>query len=211
MSGDSTDQSSSEDTCDKECKYTSIEDVKKLKVAELRTELKRLGLRVVGNKKALIARLSKKVSNFDQKSQNKSTDLPNVLNKIAKKTHSRSLVVLFSDLFTPKNDPTDIIRSMQHLKHNQNEILVFHVVDKKTESDFTFENRPIEFIDLESNKTVKLSPYEFKNQFHRDIKNWHHDLKVKFGQSKIDYIDVDIDSPVQKVLNDYLIKRKKMG
>jgi hypothetical protein len=34
-------------------------------------------------------------------------------------------------------------------------VLLFHVIDKKTETDFDFEDRPYEFIDLESGERIK--------------------------------------------------------
>jgi uncharacterized protein (DUF58 family) len=140
----------------------------------------------------------------------KSTKVANVLHEIAEKTHRRSLVILFSDMFDGDEDPNEIFKALQHLKHNKHEVLLFHVTDHKTELEFEFDERPYEFIDLESREKIKLNPAEIREQFTTQLTSFHKELKLKCNQLKIDFISADAQSDYFEVLQAYLIKRSKM-
>jgi len=133
-----------------------------------------------------------------------------VLHEIAEKIHKRSLVVIFSDMFEQIEDAQELFGALQHLKHQQHEVLLFHVVDKKTEQDFVFENRPYEFIDLETGEKVKLQPNQIQDSYRKQIVEFSQELKMKCGQYKIDFIEVDIAQPFEDILYAYMVKRAKM-
>jgi hypothetical protein len=103
-----------------------------------------------------------------------------------------------------------LFSALQHLKHNQHEVLLFHVIDKKTETDFDFEDRPYEFIDLESGERVKVQAAQVKDYYRKYIQEFNASLKLKCGQYKIDFIEADISHGFDQILQTYLIKRSKM-
>jgi uncharacterized protein (DUF58 family) len=145
-----------------------------------------------------------------QESQNKTTSIASVLHEIAQKIHKRSLVILFSDMFHNQDQHDQLFTALQHLKHQKNEVLIFHISDHDTELNFEFENRPYEFIDLESGEKTRLVPGEIKNSYQQAIKQYFQQLKMKCNQFKIDLVEVDVKEPFQKVLSQYLIKRARM-
>ena len=53
-------------------------------------------------------------------------------------------------------DNDDIFAALQHLRHAKHDVILFHVYDKKSELDFNFENRPYEFIDMETDRKLKF-------------------------------------------------------
>jgi uncharacterized protein (DUF58 family) len=132
------------------------------------------------------------------------------LHLIAEKIHKRSLVVIFSDMFDDINNAEKIFSALQHLKHNKHEVLLFHVKDKKTEEDFDFEERPYEFVDIETGESIKAQPSQVKDFYQASIKTFFQDLKLKCGQYKIDFIEADINEGIDQILWAYLIKRDKM-
>lgn len=138
------------------------------------------------------------------------TDVPAVLHQIANKIHKRSLVIIFSDMFSESDDQEEIFKALLHLKHNKHEVLVFHVTDHTTELEFEFDDRPFRFVDLESNETIKLNPREVKKHYTSQMKQLYNDLKIKCGSYKIDLIEADVSDPFEKILGAYLIKRKRM-
>ena len=140
----------------------------------------------------------------------KSTGVASVIHEIAEKIHRRSLVILFSDMFDNITESEKLFSALQHLKHNMHEVLIFHVTDKKTESDFAFEDRPYEFIDLETNEKIKLNPAQVKDDYQRVLQSFYHDLKLRCGQYKIDFIEADIAQGFEQILSAYLVKRAKM-
>jgi uncharacterized protein (DUF58 family) len=156
----------------------------------------------------LFTSLEKKVKATNENP--KPTKVAKVLHEIAEKTHRRSLVVLFSDMFDSSENEDEIFKALQHLKHNKHEVILFHVTDHKTELDFNFSERPYEFIDLETGEKLLLNPLEIKDQFKDELKKYHLNLKMRCNQLKIDFISADINEGYFEVLQAYMIKRTKM-
>lgn len=147
---------------------------------------------------------------LNREKRNQSTAVTDTLHLIADKIHTRSLVVIFSDMFEDMEDSERLFSALQHLKHNKHEVLLFHVADKKTELDFDFADGPYEFIDLETNERLKLQPAQVKEQYVKTLNNFYHELKIKCGQYKIDFIDVDIEKGFDPIMSSFLAKRAKM-
>ncbi|MEO1654307.1 MAG: DUF58 domain-containing protein [Bacteroidota bacterium] len=144
------------------------------------------------------------------KQEGQKTSVAETIHKIADKVSRRSLVIIFSDMFENQDNNQAIFSALQHLKHNQHEVLLFHVTDKKTEEDFEFEERPHEFIDLESGEKIRLQPSQIKSYYQQRVKSYYKELKLKCGQYKIDFIEADIGMGFDQILHAYLVKRGKM-
>jgi uncharacterized protein (DUF58 family) len=138
------------------------------------------------------------------------TDVALVLHQIAQQIPKRSLVIIFSDMFSRQEDSTAIFEALQHLKHQNHEVLLFHVMDRKTEEAFEFSERPYLFVDVETGEQLKLQPSQVRENYKAAIEKFRHGLELKCGQYKIDFIPVDINEPFDKVLYGYLVKRGKM-
>lgn len=141
---------------------------------------------------------------------NKKTSVVETLHEIAEKIHKRSLVVIFSDMFDDIANTERLFSAMQHLRHNLHEVLLFHVTDKNTEEEFNFDERPYEFIDLETGEKVKVQPSQVKTHYQAAIKEFYHDLRMKCGQYKIDFVEADISQGFDQILSAFLVKRGKM-
>jgi uncharacterized protein (DUF58 family) len=140
----------------------------------------------------------------------KNTAATAALHQIADNIHQRSLVVIFSDMFESSSDSSALFAALQHLRHNKHEVVLFHVIDKRQEIDFDFDNRPYKFIDLESGHHVKVNPLEVKNEYKRSIQSFTNALKMKCGQYRIDFIEADINRGFEQVLLPYLLKRERL-
>lgn len=138
------------------------------------------------------------------------TSVASVLHILAEKIHKRSLVVIFSDMFENLEEADLIFSALQHLRHNLHEVLLFHVTDRKTEENFAFENRPYEFIDLETGEKVKVQPDQIRQSYQQFVGDYYQKLKLKCGQYKIDFIEADIAQGFDPVLMAYLVKHSKM-
>lgn len=138
------------------------------------------------------------------------TSVATVLHEVAEKIHKRSLVVIFSDMFENYQEKEQVFAALQHLKHNRHEVLLFHVTDHKTELNFEFEERPYEFIDIEKGERLKLQPSQVKDAYQKQMKEYYHELKLKCGQARIDFIEADINEGFDHILKSYLVKRASM-
>ena len=139
------------------------------------------------------------------------TSVASVLHQIAEKIHKRSLVVIFSDMFENQDETEPLFSALQHLKHNRHEVLLFHVTDHKTELNFDFEERPYEFVDIESGERLKLQPSQVRDSYRKHMLDYYHDLKIRCGQAKIDFIEADINQGFHQILRSYLVKRAGMS
>ena len=140
----------------------------------------------------------------------KKTSISEILHQIANKIHKRSLVIIFSDMFDDRNNSQELFNALHHLKHNQHEVILFHVTDKETEFNFSFDDRPYEFIDLETNEKMRIQTSEIRESYAAAMNHYYHDLKMKCGQYKIDFVEADVKEDFDKILLSYLIKRTRM-
>lgn len=149
--------------------------------------------------------------------QGKATSTADVLHQIADTIHRRSLVILFSDLFSNysedkslKSEQEKLMEAVRHLKHNKHEVIIFRVSDRRLETDFDFENRPYIFIDPENGQEVRLNPAELRDKYKNTIQAYEHDLRLACGQYGVDYNEADIRQGLNKVLSSFMIKRQRM-
>ncbi len=147
---------------------------------------------------------------LQQETGQRKTAVAEVIHLVAQQIHKRSLVVIFSDMFDNLENAELIFSALQHLRHNQHEVLLFHVTDRKTEEEFNFEERPYEFVDLETGERVKVQPSQVKEHYQQAIQTFYRDLKLRCGQYKIDFIEADIAKGFDQILSAYLVKRGKM-
>jgi len=100
---------------------------------------------------------------------------------------------------------------LQHLKFNKHEVVVFNVADKSKEVDFNYENRPYQFIDMETGESIKVHTNQVKENYSAAVSKYRQQISLKCAQYKIDLIDADIKDGFYPILQAYLIKRQKLG
>lgn len=161
------------------------------------------------HQKMIFAELEKLLLPID-KEIHKRSFAANALHEIAESIHKRSLVIIFSDMMESGKSSEDLFSALQHLRHNKHEVILFHVIDKDKELDFEFENRPYNFIDMETGERVKVHPNEIKETYVRSMAEHKKELMLHCAQYRIDFVEADIKAGFQQVLMPYLIKRSKM-
>lgn len=138
------------------------------------------------------------------------TDAARALHSIADSIHKRSLVIILSDMFESNEKVDALLSGLQHLKYNKHEVVVFHVLDESKEIAFDYDNRPYEFVDLESGERVKLRSQEVRRHYQEQVRAVLDHLRMKCLQYRIDFIPTDIRSGYRTILQNYLVKRTKM-
>ncbi|RZL33262.1 MAG: DUF58 domain-containing protein, partial [Pedobacter sp.] len=145
---------------------------------------------------------------------NVQTNLALALHQIAELIHKRSLVIVFSDMLQTVHDENKIaalFSSLQHLKFNKHEVVIFNVTDKSKEVDFNFVNRPYEFVDMETGAVLKAHTSKVASAYVSQMSEYRQQLTLKCAKYKIDMVDADINEGFDHILQAYLIKRQKMG
>jgi len=144
---------------------------------------------------------------------NTATNITQVLHQVAGQIHQRSMIILFSDMFENSLNPEkmqSLFAAIQHLKYNKHEVVIFNVSDKHKEIDFNFDNRPHQFIDIESGEQVRVHPNKIRDSYISSLSQYRHQLELKCAQYHIDIVDAYIEDGYNNVLKSYLIKRNKM-
>jgi uncharacterized protein (DUF58 family) len=131
------------------------------------------------------------------------------LHTIADQIHKRSMVVIFSDMFESQAKTEELMLALQHLRHNNHDVLLFHTYDKKLEFDFAYDNRLYKFIDMETGADVKLHSNHIRDYYKEAIGEYFRELHLKCGQYQIDLIPVDIHRGLEQILIPYLLRRKQ--
>jgi len=138
------------------------------------------------------------------------TAAASVLNQLAIKFNRRSFVVIITDLFNQLEKQEEFLLSLQHLRHAKHEVIVFHLLDRKTEGEFDFPNRPLLLKDLESGETLEVLPSQVRSAYREMMARFTGTFKKKCYELNIDFVETDIAQPYSKALTDYLVKRQSI-
>lgn len=153
--------------------------------------------------------LENRLTTYDEANKQKGNSAK-AIHSIAELCHRRSLIILFTDLLENPEEQSAFFDALLHLKHNLHEIVVFHIVDRKMEIDFEFDQRPYELIDMETGDRLKLSPASFKEHYQKEMQNYLNSTGTWMQNNGIDFIPTDTREGYHNVLLQYLIKRQKI-
>ena len=133
------------------------------------------------------------------------TRIDQVVNDVIDRLHSRSMLILVSDLLD-KND--NIQKNLRLLSSHGLEVLVFHILhpDEVTlpfEGDILFES-------LEDDPTVGLDPFDVREEYQQAIQNQIAEHKKTCASLGIDYIFLETTQPLDQALSYYLLKRETL-
>lgn len=143
------------------------------------------------------------------KTQLKDTQISEALHLIAEQLHKRSLVVIFTDALVKPSDQDPLMDALRHLRHCKHEVILFHTLHLAQEVQFTFPNRPTEFIDLETGRQLKVNPAEVADKYREKMSHQTADIKQHAIRYRIDYQPVDIAQGFDQVMLPYLLKRSR--
>jgi uncharacterized protein (DUF58 family) len=142
---------------------------------------------------------------IDQSEYGTDTNISETLHRMAERLNRRGLVILISDLL---DEPTGILNGLKHFRHNQHEVLVFHILDRQ-EVDFNFRGE-IQFEDLESLEKIKTQPSYIQKSYREKFEEFMNFYKINFSNNRIDYQKLFTDTTFDVALTQYLLKRKRL-
>lgn len=134
-----------------------------------------------------------------------------VMHQLARKFHRRSFVILISDLYNKLEEQGQLFKALQHLRHQKHEVIVFHLMDRKTEEEFDFPNRPLVLKDLETGEEIQVQPRQIRENYASTINQFKSNFKKRCHEYNIEFHEVDISQSYEKALTDYLIKRRMIS
>ena len=145
-------------------------------------------------------------SSLENQTTGGDTNIESTLHQMAERIKKRGLVILVSDLF---DDPKKIISGLKHFRHNKQEIIVFHILDKK-ELEFDFNSRT-KFLDMETGEKLTTEPWHIRSSYTDLINNLRNYYKTECSRNRIDYVSLFTDQNLDIGLSEYLNKRRRLG
>ena len=162
----------------------------------------------LSNHKRIFSELSR-LQETSTQTVRKTKNTAKILHQLAEQIHRRSLIIIFSDMFT-RDNMNNIFSALQHLRFKKHELIIFHVSNPDKERDFAFTNRPHRFVDLETNEIVKLNPNEIREDYQKNMRDFYTEIKQRSAQYKIDFMTADIQEDFSAILSAFLIKRQRL-
>jgi len=132
------------------------------------------------------------------------TDIAASLHQLAALIRTKSLIMIFSDLLT---EVEPLMKSLYHLRHRGNEIILFHVLDE-AEVSFPFEGL-IEFEDIETPDKLTIDAKGMRSDYLRSIEEFRNHYRDECAKANIDYIAMDTSVSFDKALLEYLTQRQR--
>jgi len=157
--------------------------------------------------KALLGKLE---NNLLKERKLERTKLYDSLHLLAERFHKRSLIVVISDFVDSDKNVDELFEALKHLTFRKHEILLFHIIDKRTEVDLDFDNNYHKFIDLENNNELVLNNLDLREEYKNKISSNIKSLRFKSLQYKMDYNLLDISEGFKDAILSYLKHRKKI-
>ena len=158
----------------------------------------------------LYTELEKCIQPYSENQHQKSTSSVQALHDIAELCHKRSLVILFTDFLDDPNQIDSLFEAINHLKHNQHEVVVFHVTHDLTERQLDLGNRPHTLVDMETGEKLKIKPGEIKEAYQKMASEYFKEIRLRATNAHIDFVTLHTEDDLEPVLVQYLLKRRKM-
>jgi uncharacterized protein (DUF58 family) len=135
----------------------------------------------------------------------------NALHDLAENLRRRSLVVILTDLFENVESHDKLISSLRHLRHQKHEVLLFNVLEHRSERDLDFPDGKFIFEDMETGSELEVIPAQVKEDYKKKVMEYTHQFRIACSEAGVDFEEIDTQSPFELALLAYLNKRKRLN
>lgn len=132
------------------------------------------------------------------------------LHSLAEKLNRRSLVIILTDLFENVNHHDALISALRHLRHQKHEVLLFNVLEHRSERELDFADRKFLFEDMETGSELEVIPSQVKEDYIQKVQEYTHSFKMACSDAMVDFEEIDTQKPLDLALLAYLNKRKRL-
>ncbi|MDB5305120.1 MAG: hypothetical protein JWM97_2669, partial [Phycisphaerales bacterium] len=130
------------------------------------------------------------------------TDLPNQLHGLCERLPRRSLVIIFSDLWT---EPAELVKALQHLRYRKHQGMMIHLLDP-AELDLPYD-RTLTFQDLETREKVQVDPSELRETYKKEVEQYLASIRRACTDSDVEYHTMMTNEAYDKALVRLLSRR----
>jgi uncharacterized protein (DUF58 family) len=131
------------------------------------------------------------------------TSIAPTFHDLANMIAKRGLVIVISDLY---DEPSEIMRALQHFVYKKHQIIVFHLLDP-AELEFPFK-KILTFMDMETDERLQVDPRYVRDGYVEEINAFIENYRRECSERNIEYSLTTTDQPYDRMLLDYLARRK---
>jgi uncharacterized protein (DUF58 family) len=135
----------------------------------------------------------------------------NAIHQLAESLKKRSLVIILTDLFENVENHDALMSALRHLRHQKHEVLLFNVLEHRSERELDFPDGKFLFEDMETGSEMEVIPAQVKDDYQKKVKEYTSNFKIACSEARVDFEEIDTQSPFDLALLAYLNKRKKLG
>ena len=129
-----------------------------------------------------------------------------LLDELADRIARRGIVCLISDCL---EDLEPILAALRHLRFRGHEVVLFHILHPD-EVKFPLDGN-VRFIGLEGFEELMTRPHLLRPAYLRIVKKYLADIQKGCDGSRVDYVPMMTDRPLEVGLSEYLVRRLQTG
>ena len=133
------------------------------------------------------------------------------LHQLAEQLRRRSLVIILTDLFENVRHHDELISSMRHLKHQKHEVLLFNILEKRSERDLEMPDGKFLFEDMETSEELEVIPAQVREAYRARIEEYLKKFRIACSDAGVDFEEIDTESSFDIALLAWLNKRKRLS
>ncbi len=149
------------------------------------------------------AHLDRLFTHLEATQPGRRTAIGATFHRLAETIAKRGLVIVLSDLH---DEPSDILRALQHFVYKKHQMIVFHLLDP-AELDFPF-RQMVSLVDMETDERVQVDPRTVREAYLDEMRRFVDRYRTECGDRGIEYVLTPTDTPYDRMLLDYLARRK---
>lgn len=134
-----------------------------------------------------------------------------VIHEVAERLNHRSLVIIITDLFENIEQHEALISALKHLRHRKHEVLLFNVLEKRSERELAFADNRIVFEDMEGEAEIEVLPAQIREDYKAKVADYTRAFKMACSEFEIDFEEMDTEGQFDQSLLAYLNKRRRLG
>ena len=143
--------------------------------------------------------------------QQKKTATSQVIHEVAERLNQRSMIILITDLFENVQEREDLLSSLKHLRHRHHEVILFNLLEKRSERDLDFPDQKFMFQDTETGGQMEVIPSQVRKAYREKVEEHTRSFKIACSEAHIDFEEVDTEQPFDYALLSFLNKRKRLA
>jgi len=151
------------------------------------------------------AHLDRVFTHLEQVKPSKRTAIAPTFHELARTIRKRGLIIVISDLY---DEPSEIVKALQHFVYKKHQIIVFHVMDQG-ELDFPFRKMHT-FVDMETSERMQVDPRYIREAYMAELNGFIEMYRRECSERNIEYVLTPTSKPYDAMLLEYLNRRKAL-